>query len=478
MNSKKILLFSLILALVTVFFTADATAEQKNEYIIGFRGRPDGPAVQQAGGEVIREFNLINAAVIRMSPQAVTALQQRADIRYIEPNHQVYILNQDIPWGIKRVFAKEDYPFFTWEITRGENVGVAVLDTGIDEDHEDLTPLAGGVNTIDDTHWGRDVKGHGTAVAGVIAALDNEWGVVGVSHGIDLYSVKVMDDKGSGNIDDLIAGIEWAVAEGIPVINMSLGAIEGSPPLKEAVDEAYDRGHLLIAAAGNDDEATDADENNNIRYPARYESVIAVAASNSSDDIADFSSTGEDIELIAPGEEIHTTTSDDNYAFYSGTSMAAPHVAGAAVLAWSAEPDLTNKELRKLLNETADDLGLNKEYQGSGLVRPDLLVAEFKRLDDTFELKINIKDLAGDDYLGQADIIIVFHDTTNSSSNFNEEQIEREIDFSDTRGIISWEVGTGSGNDIVLENLSPQDINEITIKINGAEETSVGYNRW
>jgi len=138
MKIKKILLLLFMSALIILFVTSGTIADQKNdytEYIIGFRGRPDGPALQQAGGEVLREFNLIDAALIRMPPQAVTALQQRADIRYIEPNYKVYTLSQEVPWGIERIFeADERHPFFTWEITRGENVGVAVLDTGIDEE--------------------------------------------------------------------------------------------------------------------------------------------------------------------------------------------------------------------------------------------------------------------------------------------------------------------------------------------------------
>jgi len=356
------------------------------------------------------------------------------------------------------------------------------LTPALTKNHEDLPPLAGGVNTIDDTHWGKDSYGHGTAVAGVIAALDNEWGVVGVSDGIDLYSVKVMDDTGSGNIDNIIAGIEWAVAEGIPVINMSLGSKSDSEPLKDAVDEAYKQGHLLIAAAGNDGEASGGDDYNNIQFPARYDSVIAVGASSKDNGRASFSSTGKDIELIAPGENILTTKPGNKYSSESrerGTSMAAPHVAGAAALAWSAEPDLKNNELRNLLQRTAEDLGLEKDHQGAGLVRPDRLVAIVKKLDDPFELKINVKDLAGDDFLSKASIEIIFRDTTGSSGNTSEEKIEG-FDFSGSRGEASWNVGTSSGNDIVLgpDDLKPRDINEITIKINGVETTSTGYNRW
>jgi subtilisin len=147
-----------------------------------------------------------------------------------------------------------------------------------------------------------DDHGHGTHVAGSVAALDNSSGVVGVAPQVALYAVKVLAADGSGSVSAIAAGIDWAVQNGIPIINMSLGSSTSSQTLKNACDNAYAAGHLVVSSAGNEGEGT-----NTVGYPAQYESVIAVAASNINDQRASFSSTGPAVELIAPGEDILST---------------------------------------------------------------------------------------------------------------------------------------------------------------------------
>ncbi len=376
--SKICILCFLFLGLAAGNFSALAGPldnMEKADFLIGFyqpAGRMERNMVASYGGEVYREFNIVNAMAVRMAPQAARALAQNPGVRYVEPNGPVHALSQKVPWGIERVFGDESYSFDTWETTMGSGIAVAVLDTGIDENHEDLPALLGGINTIDGTDWDTDDNGHGTHVAGTIAALDNELGVVGVGPQIGLYAVKVLDRGGGGTIESVVGGIEWAVGQGIPILNMSLGTGTHYQTLQDACDAAEVEGHLIIASAGNSGNPPGRGEN--VNYPAKYDSVMAIAASDSSDRRASFSSTGPAVELIAPGVSVLSTVPGNGYAAKSGTSMASPHAAGAAALAWAANSKLTNLEIREILQQTAEDLGLASNHQGYGLVRADLAV--------------------------------------------------------------------------------------------------------
>jgi len=520
---KKIVYLFLKLFIIAglLLFTIEPTQavdNAKRNVLVGFHQSPDSVQVQQLSGEVYREFNLIDAVAVRLPSTAIRSLEKNPAVKYVEPDEKVLALGtsiasapQTIPWGIDRIFGEEEYPFPTWDDSIGTGIAVAVMDTGIDKNHQSLPQLAGGVNFADDTHWGWDGSGHGTHVAGIIAAQTSE--VPGISPGIDLYSIKVLDETGSGQISDLIAGIEWAVQEKIPLINLSLGLNANLMSLQDACQAAFREGHLLIAAAGNEGENTGGD---NVMYPAAYPSVVAVSASDSSDGLGNFSSSGSEVELIAPGDEIKSTVpplpvtdtihvgkeqykaqtlvgsgvgtitgplvdcglamNDDSFAdfpegdwialidrgeitfadkvrnvmekgaaaaiivnndednpddkgaftlyateedkehdwvptvsvslnsgqairegelkdgkvsvecgglyrYNKGTSMAAPHVTGASALAWSASQELTQKEIRKILQDSAEDLGLASEQQGYGLIRADQAVA--KALSDT-----------------------------------------------------------------------------------------------
>jgi subtilisin len=361
--------------------TTFSSANEKVDVLIGFYHAPgssEQALVRSHGGDISRQFKIVDVIAATMTQQAADALALNSRVRYVEPNGPVYAIGQTVPWGIDRVFGSESYSFDTWSTTKGGGISVAILDTGIDQNHEDLPGLLGGVNTVDSTDWGSDGNSHGTHVAGTVAALDNNVGVVGVGTEIGLYAVKVLDDSGSGSVASVVAGIEWAVEQGIPVLNMSLGSTENSTTMEEACSAAYASGHLLVAAAGNSGNFMGRGEN--VIYPAKYESVIAVAASTSSDSRAFFSSTGPAVELIAPGNSILSTTPGNKYETKSGTSMASPHAAGAAALAWAANLGLTNVELRTILQNTAEDLGLSANHQGYGLVRADLAVKAVREL--------------------------------------------------------------------------------------------------
>jgi len=379
MKIKTLFVAGLILALMAGLLGSAGLAAapaEKADFLVGFHGAP-GPSEQALvhglGGEIYREFTIVNVIAARMTPRAAEALARNPRVRFVELDGPVYAVGQAVPWGIDRVFGVETYPFDTWVGSNGTGIGVAVLDTGIDKGHVDLPALLGGTNTIDTSDWGSDGSGHGTHVAGTIAALDNTWGVVGVAPEVGLYAVKVLDDTGSGTVSSVVAGIQWAVANDIPVLNMSLGSSTHSQTLQDACDAAYLEGHLLVAVAGNSGNRPGVGDK--VIYPAKYGSVIAVAASDINDRRASFSSTGPAVELIAPGVTILSTLPGDKYGTGSGTSMASPHVAGVAALVWAANPDLTNAQIRGILQSTAEDLGLDPNHQGYGLVRADLAVA-------------------------------------------------------------------------------------------------------
>jgi subtilisin len=356
---------------------------EKVDVLIGFHNmseRAQNRAMVRAfGGEIYAEFNLVDVIAARMTPQQAAALSKNPKVDYIEPDAEVFALAQETPWGIDRVFGAEDYSFPTWSTSKGAGIGVAVLDTGIDIDHVDLD-VKGGIRfylrglTLKSDNQYDDGNGHGTHVAGTIAALDNEYGVVGVAPAVNLYAVKVLGDNGSGSVSAIVAGIEWVCKQSnISIINMSLGSSSYSSTFENACNTAYDKGILIVASAGNS--GNDAGTGDTVGYPAKYGSVIAVAASDINDDRAYFSSTGPDVDLIAPGVNILSTVPDSLYEDgWSGTSMASPHVAGAAALVWAADPTMSNTKVWQILTDTAENLGLPFYHQGNGLVRADLAV--------------------------------------------------------------------------------------------------------
>ncbi len=324
-----------------------------------------------------REFDFINAVVTRLSPSAIAALENHTAIDYIEHDHTFqasrppFANDGETPsWGLERIFKDEPFPFETWESTTGAGVKVAVFDTGIDGAHEDLH-VVGGVNTINDEPYDTDLESHGTHVAGIIAALHNDVGVLGVAPHVDLYSVIVLDEEGIGSTSNLIEGIMWSIDNNIAIINMSLGSDNNSTALENAINEAYDIGIVLIAAAGNHGEDGG---NDTMTYPAKYASVIAVGAMATDDTLAPYSSYGPDLDLLAPGSAIRSTVPNDAYASKSGSSMAAPFVSGVVALMLYLHDGLTPDRVQLLLLENTEDLGLEANEQGAGLLRGDWVI--------------------------------------------------------------------------------------------------------
>ncbi len=362
---KRILVLLTSLAMVLLIATTSFAYEKSSPnssaddtYFIAFQSKIDKNVIKAYGGEIKHQFKYIPVVTAKLPEKAVNALSKNPNITYIEKDAIAYATSQVIPWGVPHVKATDAQDLgYT-----GQGVKVGVIDTGIDYTHEDLH-VTGGISFVDGTTGYIDDNGHGTHVAGTIAALNNEMGVIGIAPNAELYAIKVLDQNGSGSYSDVVAGIEWAIDYNINILNMSLGGTAQSKTLEKAVNKAYDSGILLVAAAGNNGYS----KKGTIGYPAAYSSVIAVGAVYQNNTRASFSSVGRQLELMAPGVDILSTVPNNGYESYNGTSMASPHVAGVAALIWEAKPNLSNVQLRNLLNETATYLGDSFEY-GNGLV--------------------------------------------------------------------------------------------------------------
>ncbi|WP_226680787.1 S8 family peptidase [Sutcliffiella horikoshii] len=372
MNKSLRKLVTLFLAVVMVlsfsFTPSDAGAQGKplmKEYLIGLKS---GPSIAKAdklvstlGGSVEHQFKHMNVLHITLPEVAAAALEKNPLVAYVEENVEMHTTAQTVPYGLPHIKADVAHA----QGVTGSGVKVAVLDTGIDASHEDLNVAGGASFVSEEPDALTDGNGHGTHVAGTIAAVNNNTGVLGVSYDVDLYAVKVLSAGGSGTLAGIAQGIEWAIDNDMDVINMSLGGSTGSSTLKQASDNAYNSGIVVVAAAGNSGSFFGLI--NTIGYPARYDSVIAVGAVDSNNNRASFSSVGSQLEVMAPGVSINSTLPGNQYGELNGTSMASPHVAGAAALLLAQNPNLTNVEVRERLRSTATNLGSTFNY-GYGVI--------------------------------------------------------------------------------------------------------------
>lgn len=330
--------------------------------------------VQNAGGQITHQYWLVPAVAAQIPEQAIPALSQAPGIQRIEPDLKIYKtnFNYDRVWGVSRIKA----PFAHNLQLLGQTVNVAVFDSGIDYLHPELKDVyAGGRDYINNDLDPKDDEGHGTHVSGTIAAYYTGNGVTGVAPRVNLFALKILGADGSGSYSNMVKALEWSILNGMQVINHSYGSSQ-DPGLtvQQAYDNAYDAGILHIASAGNSGRRNG--RGNTVGYPARYESVVAIAATDIYDDRASFSSTGPDVELAAPGVNITSCRLGGGYVAYNGTSMAAPHVTGVVALLFQlGVPDtngdgLIHTEIRERLQQTATDLGDpgRDTFYGFGLV--------------------------------------------------------------------------------------------------------------
>lgn len=351
------------LALLATPAPASATAGEVRSYIVELnpklRSAPQAAAeeqVSQARGELVGVYeHAFKGYTAKLTDAAAAALKKNPNVLSVEPDAVVTTFEQTVPSGVKRIFGPDNPNL---DIDGNDdvriNVDVAVIDTGVDFDHPDLNVVARANCTtgscVNDS--GDDDNGHGSHVGGTIGALDNGIGAVGVAPGARLHAVKVLNSAGSGTLSAIAAGIDWVVARAstIEVINMSLGC-DGctSSAISNAITNATNAGVTVVVAAGNS--AKDAAS----FFPANHADVVTVSAltdldgkaggqggtdvlvpcrtdgaRDTDDTLAWFSNFGRSVEVIAPGTCIYSTSMNGGYATLSGTSMASPHVAGAA----------------------------------------------------------------------------------------------------------------------------------------------------
>ena len=251
-----------------------------------------------------------------------------------------------------------------WQITTGsDEVLVAILDTGIDKNHEDLRGKVKAEVNFTDTPVTDDVHGHGTHIAGIIAAENNDIGIIGLAPDIRLLNVKVADDRGRCDVLNLVKGIIWSVDNGANVINISIEIKESSQDLEEAVNYAWNHGAVVIAAAGNSGSQTPV-------YPASYENCIAVTAVKENNSLAPLSNYGDWVDLAAPGFKIYSTLPGDSYGFETGTSFATAHVSGIAALLFTIVTDTNgnghlNDEVIAIIEASCQETGISGVGLGS-----------------------------------------------------------------------------------------------------------------
>lgn len=421
---RKILLFFFTVIMIGIILNGNilivpAIGVTDRDVIVGFYGpvgQSEKDIIHGHGGKVKKDFHIINAVSAKVPEDKIDKMKKDPKIRYVEEEKiynatDKYSDEYSNSWGVLHIGSQ---PVHNQSIY-GNGIKIAVLDTGIDYNHPDLVEnYKGGYDFAfeDSDPFDYTTNSHGTHVSGIIAAKNNGFGVVGVAPGASIYAVKVLDDGGGGMTSWIISGIQWAVDNDMKIVTMSFSCLPNpdfpgyceSIALNETVNNAYGAGLLLIAAGGN--------YGGEVGYPAKYESVIAVTATDQNDQITNIDPTGPEVEIAAPGVDINSTIRGGGYGILSGTSMATPHVAGAAALIY--EGNLTdvngdgyanNKDVRMILQNTAKDLGdpgMDNIY-GYGLVDASNAVLGFKPDEP---IHIIIKRTTGPEYKDAKDVFL------------------------------------------------------------------------
>jgi subtilisin family serine protease len=406
-------------------------------------------AAKQAGGRVLHNLPLINGIAIELPTgrtlQALKVLQRHPavvgvyDDHVIGGNHVISMTPVEppaaelFPWGIDRIGTPAVFDLITsLSVSRPM---VAILDSGIDATHPELSPyIVGGYNARADENPSdyQDYSGHGTEMAGIIAAASNGQGIIGVASRPALVAVKVLDSTGHGYLSDLINGLQWVTGKGIRVVNMSLSDSEDSPLLEKVTKNLYESGVIMVAAAGNrctftprdpggddaggddaggddaggddaggddagGDDAGGDDAGGDdagrkvgcdtsldplqggVNYPARYPWVLAVGATDIYNQVTNYSRSGPEVDVVAPGGasasgKIISTIPGGGYGLGTGTSQAAAHVTGAVAAVLQLAPGLSVDEIMNLLRTTATDLDYSPQLQGAGLIAVDKMI--------------------------------------------------------------------------------------------------------
>jgi thermitase len=363
---------------------ATGTSAATERVVVGYDRATETQAIVNAflmGAEVTRKSKDAEFCVVRVpfgvdSTAFAHELSAMPGVEYAEPDGVVTALMTPTDPGFSKQWnmTKIGAPA-AWDVSRGASVTVAVVDTGVDLDHPDLVDRLNtdaDYNAITDTYSAQDDNGHGTHVAGIIAATMDNGGVVGVANGCTVLPVKVLDNKGNGWGSDVAEGIRWAADHGASVINLSFGSADNDAAIADAIRYAVgldptapQMDCVVVAATGNKGTA-------GVMYPAKLDDVIGVAATTSFDTTGNAnypgSNYGPETDICAPGVEIYSTYNGGGYMTMSGSSMASPHVAGVAALLRAQHPAWTREAVTDQILATAYDLGApgKDDYFGWG----------------------------------------------------------------------------------------------------------------
>ena len=401
-----VLLFFLIVLFVWPLWATAAVPASPNDRVLGqvlVKFKPDTSQntidneLKRHGAKVTDQVAAIGVLVLAVPQNAesriITALSKNPNVEFAEADYlafttavpnDTYFANQ---WGLENTgqtiagqqgtVDADINASSAWDITLGGGVKVAVLDTGVDQDHEDLAGKIFLQKNFTSSSSPDDFYGHGTHVAGIIAATgDNEIGVSGGCPSCLILNGKVLRDDGAGYYSWIANGITWAADNQAKVINLSLGGSASSRTLQRAVNYAWNKGAVVVAAAGNS-------ANQSKTYPAAYANAIAVAATNNRDQKASFSSYGVKwVDVAAPGQDIFSTfpnhpykiNKSANYDYGSGTSMATPMTSAAAALIWSTGYGTSASSVRSRLESTADKIPGTGTYWSAGRVNAEAAV--------------------------------------------------------------------------------------------------------
>lgn len=402
---KRILLTGIVVAAIGIGVVtnvpsanADSTKERA-QIIVKFRNSHAASSMlKQFGATVGRQLGDTGANLVEVPVNAedkvVAALSKNPAVEYAEPDEVAYATTDDTYFNRQYALNNDGQSFTNnlgnitiaagtqdadidaleaWATgATGAGVKVAVLDSGVTKDNDDISSKVVDRANFTTAATDDDNYGHGTHVAGIIAASQNNAiGVSGVCPECTIMSGKVLGDNGVGSTSSIVNGIAWAVQNKAKVINMSLGA-RSSRTLEAAINNAWNKGVVVVAAAGNGGSQTKV-------YPGAYTNVIAVAATDNNDKKAAFSSYGANwVDIAAPGDSIFSTFPNhsfflateygrsEGYDIGSGTSMASPYVAGAAALVWSVNPNATNAQVRTKLQSSADKIAGTGSYWANG----------------------------------------------------------------------------------------------------------------
>mgnify|MGYP001170027306 CR=1 FL=1 len=362
----------------------EASVDQEQTWIIKWKTSP--PESFHRESETVKKLEDLNIWVARPKAGVDLAdwLQKWSDhsnVQYLQRNHRVKIENTpndpllSSQPHLNMIGAKE-----AWRTAREQtSITIALIDTGVDLDHPDLKDnLVKGINLLNRNAPPQDDNGHGTSVAGVIAAKgNNKLGVSGILWNAKIMPIKAMESNGYGNELELGEGIRYAVDHGAKIVVIPLGLYKYSPFLEEIVLYAENKGVLLVAASGNDGQA--------VKYPAAYPTVLAVGGIHADKSIVAASNYGQELDVLAPWR-VYTTAKGGGYAYDQGTSMATPQVAAAAALIWSRHPELKPHQVRNIIRQTAEPIGGQRwsERTGYGLLRIDRAVA-VNKVEDIYE---------------------------------------------------------------------------------------------